>query len=157
MGLIADILTPADVVAELDAGDKRNLFEQIGVLFENSRHLASAKVCGSLLAREKLGSTAIGHGVAIPHGRVKGLREAMGAFMRLKTPIPFDAPDGQSVALVFALLVPEQATDMHLMILGELAQMFSEKNVRERLLHITDAALIYRLLGSWPEIPAEAA
>ncbi len=154
MSLISDILSPETVVAGMDVGDKPGLFEQLGALFETSRQLDRAKVCDSLRSREKLGSTAIGHGVAIPHGRVKGLRQAKGAFVRLKNPIPFDAPDGQPVSLVFALLVPEQATDMHLMILGELAQMFSEKDVREQLLRIADVATIYRLLACWPELPA---
>jgi len=153
MSLIADILSPDAVIAGMEAGDKRSLFTQLGTLFEACCQQASSKVDGSLQAREKLGSTAIGQGVAIPHGRVKGLRAAKGAFVRLKTPIPFDAPDGQPVSLVFALLVPEQATDMHLMILGELAQMFSEKAVRDQLL-LSDAAQLYRLLSAWPEPPA---
>lgn len=157
MGLIADILAPDAVVAGLEACDKKELFERLGGLFETSGQLVRAKVCDSLQAREKLGSTAIGHGVAIPHGRVKGLRTAMGAFVRLKTPLPFDAPDGQPVSLVFALMVPEHATDMHLMILGELAQMFSEKDVRERLSHLDDTAAIHRLLVDWPEMPAKDA
>ncbi len=156
MGLIADILSPGAVDAGLEAGDKKELFERLGALFAASSQLAPAKVRDSLQSRENLGSTAIGHGVAIPHGRVKGLRTAMGAFARLQTPIPFDAPDGQPVSLVFALLVPQQATDMHLMILGELAQMFSEKTVRESLLHLGDAAAIHRLLAGWPEPPAES-
>jgi PTS system nitrogen regulatory IIA component len=155
MSLIADILAPDAVVAGLEACDKKELFELLGKLFESSGQLVRAKVCDSLQAREKLGSTAIGHGVAIPHGRVKGLRTAMGAFVRLKTPLPFDAPDGQLVSLVFALMVPEHATDMHLMILGELAQMFSEKDVRERLSHLDDTAAIHRLLVGWPEMPAK--
>jgi len=157
MGLIADILAPDAVFAGLEACDKKELFERLGKLFETSGQLVRAKVCDSLQAREKLGSTAIGHGVAIPHGRVKGLRTAMGAFVRLKTPLPFDAPDGQPVSLVFALMVPEHATDMHLMILGELAQMFSEKDVRERLSHLDDTAAIHRLLVDWPEMPVKDA
>lgn len=152
MGLIADILAPDAVDAGLAAGDKKELFERLGALFAAGGQLAPAKVRDSLQSRENLGSTAIGHGVAIPHGRVKGLRAAMGAFARLQTPIPFDAPDGQPVSLVFALLVPQQATDTHLMILGELAQIFSEKTVRERLLHLNDAAAIHRLLAGWPEM-----
>ncbi len=88
----------------------------------------------SLFAREKLGSTGLGQGIAIPHGRIKGLKEAVGAFVRMKQPIPFDAPDGQPVNLIFVLLVPDRATDLHLQILSELAQMFSDKPFRERLL-----------------------
>ena len=151
MSLIAEILLPEAVVAGMEADGKPALFEQLGALFESRSGLPRAKVRDSLLSREKLGSTAIGHGVAIPHGRVKGLREAVGAFVRLKSPVPFDAPDGQPVSLVFALLAPEHATDMHLMILGELAQLFSEKAVREQLLRLDDAAAICRLLGDWPE------
>ena len=75
----------------------------------------------SLFAREKLGSTGLGQGIAIPHGRIKGLKDALGAFVRPRQPIPFDAPDGKPVSLVFVLLVPEQATEKHLQILSELA------------------------------------
>lgn len=150
MSLIADILPPANVVADMVADGKRNLLEQVGALFEDGTRLPRAKVVDSLLAREKLGSTAMGHGIAIPHGRVKGLREAAGVFVRLKTPIPFDAPDGQPVSLVFALLVPEQANEQHLMILGELAQLLSDRAVREQLLRLADAAEIHRLLLRWP-------
>lgn len=150
MSLIADILPPASVVADMVADGKRNLLEQIGALFESSTHLPRAKVIDSLLAREKLGSTAMGRGIAIPHGRVKGLREAAGAFVRLKTPIPFDAPDGQPVKLVFALLVPEHANEQHLLILGELAQLLSDQTAHTKLLRLADAADIYRLLIHWP-------
>jgi nitrogen PTS system EIIA component len=150
MNMIADILPLANVVADMDADGKRSLLEQIGALFEDSMHLPRAKVVDSLLAREKLGSTAMGQGIAIPHGRIKGLRTAAGAFVRLKKPIPFDAPDGLPVTLVFALLVPEQANEMHLLILGELAQLLSDQATREQLLRLTDVAAIHRLLSCWP-------
>ncbi|MFA7239979.1 MAG: PTS sugar transporter subunit IIA [Sulfuricellaceae bacterium] len=150
MNMIADILPLANVVADMDADGKRSLLEQIGALFEDSTRLPRAKVVDSLLAREKLGSTAMGQGIAIPHGRIKGLRAAAGAFVRLKKPIPFDAPDGLPVTLVFALLVPEQANEMHLLILGELAQLLSDQATREQLLRLTDVAGIHRLLSCWP-------
>ena len=105
-----------------------------GLLFENHHGIARSQVFDSLFAREKLGSTGLGQGVAIPHGRIKGLKEAVGAFVRLAQPVPFDAPDGQPVSLVFVLLVPEQATEQHLQILSELAQMFSDKALREAML-----------------------
>jgi PTS system nitrogen regulatory IIA component len=134
----------------VEACDKKELFERLGGLFETSGQLVRAKVCDSLQAREKLGSTAIGHGVAIPHGRAKGLRSAMGAFIRLKTPLPFDAPDGP-VSLVFALMVPEHATDMHLMILGELAQPARSPRT---FVASRRYSVIHRLLVDWPEMPA---
>lgn len=146
MSLIADILPPAHIITGIDVYNKLSLLEQVGALFENSTRLSRTKVVESLLAREKLGSTAMGHGIAIPHGRIKGLREAAGAFVRLKTPIPFDAPDGRPVSLVFALLVPEQATEMHLLILGELAQLLSDPAIREQLQHLSDTVEIHRLL-----------
>src|SRR5207302_6507782 len=86
---------------------KKRLFEQAGLLFENHHGLARSLVFDSLFARERLGSTGLGQGVAIPHGRIKGLKEALGAFWRLAQPLPFDAPDGNPVSLVFVLLVPE--------------------------------------------------
>ena len=83
--------------------------------------------------------------MAIPHGRIKGLKEARGAFVRLKQPVPFDAPDGKPVSQVFVLLVPEQATDLHLQLLSELAQMFSEKGFREKLSGATTTAALLAL------------
>ncbi|MEW5942880.1 MAG: PTS sugar transporter subunit IIA [Pseudomonadota bacterium] len=154
MELIAKILPAGNVLADLDAGSKKEAFEKIGRLFEDGQHIAAAKVTDSLLAREKLGSTGLGHGVAIPHGRLKALREAVAAFVRLKNPIPFEAPDGKHVSLLFILLVPERATDLHLQILGELAQMFSDRQLRERLLACTDSAELHRLLIEWsPHAP----
>ena len=133
MSLITQILPPGNVLCGLDVGSKARLFEKVGLLFENNLQLPRKKVIDSLTAREKLGSTGLGHGIAIPHGRIKGLRVATGAFVKLEAPIPFDAPDGQPVGLLFILLVPEHATDLHLQILGELAQMFSNRQLREKL------------------------
>jgi len=103
----------------------------------------------SLFARERLGSTGLGQGVAIPHGRIKGLKDALGAFVRLAQPVPFDAPDGKPVSLVFALLVPEQATEKHLEILSELAQMFSDRALREALAGAADAAALHQIITAW--------
>lgn len=154
MELIAKILPAGNVLADLDAGSKKEAFEKIGLLLENSLHIAPGKVADSLLAREKLGSTGLGHGVAIPHGRLKALREAVAAFAKLKSPIPFDAPDGKPVSLLLVLLVPERANDLHLQILGELAQIFSDKHLRERLLACTDSTELHRLLTEWnPHAP----
>jgi PTS system nitrogen regulatory IIA component len=101
----------------------------------------------SLAARERSGSTALGHGIAIPHGRVKGLRTAMGAFLRMREPIPFDAPDDAPVRLIFVLLVPEKSTDLHLEILSELAQLFSDRNVRRELTAAPDALAAQRVIA----------
>ena len=106
------------------------MFEQVGMLFENSSRVCRDQVFDALFARERLGSTGLGHGIAIPHGRIKGLREAAGAFVRTRTPIPVRSARRQSGELIFVLLVPEKATDLHLLILSELAEMFSDTDAR---------------------------
>ena len=149
MNLISKLLPQSNVIVDLDVSSKKRIFEQVGLLFENNNSVARSEVFDSLFAREKLGSTGLGQGVAIPHGRIKGLREAVGALVRTRQPIPFDAPDGQNVSLVFVLLVPDRATDMHLQILSELAQMFSEKPFREQLLAAADSTDLHRLITQW--------
>lgn len=142
MTLLAKLLPTGHVLLDIDVTSKKRLFEQIGFVFENSHGISRNLVFDSLFAREKLGSTGLGQGIAIPHGRIKGLKEALGAFVRLAQPLPFDAPDGRPVTLVFVLLVPEQATEQHLQILSELAQRFSERDFRESLAKAVDGAAI---------------
>jgi PTS system nitrogen regulatory IIA component len=136
MNQIAKLLPLANVLLDLDVGSKKRVFERAGLLFENNHNIGRSVVFDSLFAREKLGSTGLGQGVAIPHGRIKGIKEALGALVRMREPIPFDAPDAQPVGLIFVLLVPERATDLHLQILSELAQIFSDQPFREQLLKI---------------------
>ncbi|MDD5295781.1 MAG: PTS IIA-like nitrogen regulatory protein PtsN [Rhodocyclaceae bacterium] len=149
MNLIANLLPPANVLIDLEASSKKRVFEQAGLMFENNQGIARSTVFDSLFAREKLGSTGLGQGVAIPHGRIKGLREAVGGFMRLATPVPFESPDGKPVNLLFVLLVPEQATEHHLQLLSELAQMFSDKAFREELAAAPDTAALHSLFTHW--------
>jgi PTS system nitrogen regulatory IIA component len=149
MTLVSKLLAPADVVLDLQVSSKKRLFEQVGLMFENQHALARSLVFDSLFARERLGSTGLGQGVAIPHGRIKGLKEALGAFIRLGQPIAFDAPDAQAVTLVFVLLVPEKATEKHLQILSELAQMFSDKALREAMSKAPDADALHQLISAW--------
>jgi PTS system nitrogen regulatory IIA component len=149
MNLIAKLLSEPNVIIDLDVSSKKRVFEHVGLLFENNNSVARSNVFDSLFAREKLGSTGLGQGIAIPHGRIKGLKEAIGAVVRTRQPIPFDAPDAQNVSIIFVLLVPDRATDMHLQILSELAQMFSEKPFREQLLAAPTAAELHRLITQW--------
>ncbi|MBI3042882.1 MAG: PTS IIA-like nitrogen regulatory protein PtsN [Betaproteobacteria bacterium] len=149
MNLISKLLALPNVIVDLDVSSKKRVFEQVGLLFENNHQIARSQVFDSLFAREKLGSTGLGQGVAIPHGRIKGLKDALGALVRLKQPISFDAPDGQPVGLIFVLLVPDRATDAHLKILSELAQMFSDKAFRERLLAAPGAPELHQLINHW--------
>lgn len=149
MNLIGKVLPPSNVILDLDAGSKKRVFEQAGLLFENNQGIARGQVFDSLFAREKLGSTGLGQGVAIPHGRIKSLKEAVGALIRMKTSIPFDAPDAIPVNLIFVLLVPERASELHLQILSELSQIFCDRNLREALLACQDASQAYQLLSEW--------
>ena len=149
MSLVAKLLSPSHVLIDLQASSKKRLFEQAGLLFENQDGLGRSVVFESLFAREKLGSTGLGQGVAIPHGRIKGLKDALGAFIRLAQPVPFDAPDGNPVSLVFVLLVPEKATEKHLQILSELAQMFSDRPLRDALAQAPDAQALCELVARW--------
>ena len=145
MNPFVKLLPATHVLLDLEAGSKKRVFEQAGLLFENNVGIARSVVFDSLFAREKLGSTGLGQGIAIPHGRIKGLKHAVGAFLRLTTPVPFDSPDGRPVSMLFVLLVPEQATEEHLQILSELAQRFADRSFRESLVAAPDAAAITAL------------
>ena len=149
MNLISQILVSDNILLDTESTSKKRVFERVGLLFENHLQIARSQVFDSLFAREKLGSTGLGQGVAIPHGRIPKLREATAAFVRTTHPIPFDAPDGQPVTMIFVLLVPELATDLHLQILGELAQMFSDEGFRKLLLACEDNGSAYQLLCDW--------
>jgi PTS system nitrogen regulatory IIA component len=149
MNLLSRLLPPANVLVDLEATSKKRVFEQAALLFENNHGIERGRVFDSLFARERLGSTGLGQGVAVPHGRIKGMREAVGAFIRVADPIPFDAPDGKPVSILIFLLVPEQATQQHLEILSELAQMLSDRQFREQLGSAGAACDIHRQLVNW--------
>ena len=149
MSLVAKLLPLENVLPDLAASSKKRLFEQVGLQYENRHGIGKGVVFDSLFARERLGSTGLGQGVAIPHGRIKGLKEALGVFVRLAQPVPFDAPDGKPVSLAFVLLVPEHATEKHLEILSELAQMFSDRALREAMALAQDAAALHQLICAW--------
>ncbi len=149
MNRLAAILPPAQVQVGIDATSKKRAFEEAGLLFENLHGLSRALVTDSLFARERLGSTGLGHGVAIPHGRIKGLKAPMAAVFRLSQPIGFDAPDEQSVGLLIFLLVPEAATQKHLEILSEIAELLSDAVLREKIKAADQANVLHGLIAHW--------
>ena len=149
MNQISALLPVSNIVVDIDVASKAECFAAVAALFERTAGLVKANVAASLAAREKLGSTGLGQGIAIPHGRIARLSEAVGAFARLRAPIAFDAPDGKAVDQIFVLLVPEQATDQHLQLLSELAQMFSERAFRERLATAANADEIHAVFRGW--------
>lgn len=149
MNRLASILSPAQVIVSVDATSKKRAFEEAGLLFEGLHGLARALITDSLFARERLGSTGLGHGVAIPHGRIKGLKAPMAAVFQLTRPIGFDAPDEQPVQLLIFLLVPEAATQQHLEILSEIAELLSDSNLRETMKSTSDAQVLHQLISDW--------
>ena len=149
MNRLASILPLAQVLVHVDATSKKRAFEEAGILFENLHGMSRSLVTDSLFSRERLGSTGLGHGVAIPHGRIKGLKTPMAAVLQLEQPIGFDAPDEQVVSLLIFLLVPEAATQKHLEILSEIAEILSDADLREKLLACSNSADLHGLIVKW--------
>lgn len=149
MNLISHILLAENILLDTESASKKRIFERVGLLFENNQQIARGMVFDSLFAREKLGSTGLGHGIAIPHGRISKLREATAAFVKTSNPIPFEAHDGLPVNMLCVLLVPERANDTHLQLLSELAQMFSDETFRLQLEQSNDPLEIHRLFCNW--------
>ncbi|HCY15157.1 MAG: PTS sugar transporter subunit IIA [Curvibacter sp. GWA2_64_110] len=149
MNRLSSILPVSQVLVRVDATSKKRAFEEAGLLFENLHGLSRALVTDSLFARERLGSTGLGHGVAIPHGRIKGLKAPMAAVLQLAQPIGFDAPDEQPVSLLIFLLVPEAATQKHLEILSEIAELLSDASLRAQLNASASAEELHGLIAAW--------
>ncbi|MET3109216.1 PTS system nitrogen regulatory IIA component [Oxalobacteraceae bacterium GrIS 2.11] len=149
MNSVAALFSPNEVLLDLEAADKQALFKAIGHLWEEHRGLTVLDVAGNLHARETLGSTGLGHGVAIPHARIHGLVKAVATFVRPARSIEFDAPDGRPVACCFVLLVPAQVTEQHLQILAEVAAMLSNVQFREKIGTSNSQVEIHRLFSTW--------
>lgn len=156
MNRLSAILPATQVLVSVDATSKKRAFEEAGLLFETQHGLNRALITDSLFARERLGSTGLGHGVAIPHGRIKGLKQPLAAVFQLASPIGFDAPDELPVALMIFLLVPEAATQKHLEILSEIAELLSDTHMREQLKTAIDAPSLHGLIAGWQSAHASA-
>ncbi|MBU6225549.1 MAG: PTS sugar transporter subunit IIA [Burkholderiales bacterium] len=154
MNRLAAILPPAQVLVQVEVTSKKRAFEEAGLLFEELHGLSRALVADSLFARERLGSTGLGHGVAIPHGRIKGLKSPMAAVFQLAHPIGFDAPDEQPVGLLIFLLVPEASTQKHLEILSEIAQLLSDTVLREKIKSTQEASVLHNIVATWNSVKA---
>ena len=154
MNRLSVILPAPQVLVAVDATSKKRAFEEAGLLFETLHGLNRALITDSLFARERLGSTGLGHGVAIPHGRIKGLKQPLAAVFQLASPIGFDAPDELPVQLMIFLLVPEAATQKHLEILSEIAELLSDSVLRERLKACDDAAVLHGMIAGWQSTQA---
>ena len=151
MNLVGELLGPGDIQLDVDVADKAELLQRIASLLARRLGLSDRDVLESLTAREHLGSTGLGHGVAIPHARMPQCYAVAGVFLRSRIAIPFDAPDHKPVSLYLALVVPKQATELHLKLLAIAATMFNDRAFRERLRAAADEATVRLLLTEWPD------
>jgi PTS system nitrogen regulatory IIA component len=149
MNALTNLFTPDCIALDNPATSRADAFAAAGELFSKKVGIEAHSVVEFLNAREDLGSTALGAGVAIPHGRVKGLKQPAAAFMRLREPIEFAAPDNEPVSILIFLLVPEKATQQHLEILSSIAQLLSDSNTREQLGSATNPLKVCALLQQW--------
>ena len=141
------ILTPGRSLVNAPGGSKKKALEQIANLISKQvPELEMQDVYEALIAREKLGSTGFGNGIAIPHCRLKGCETPVSALLHLKAPIDFDAIDGAPVDLLFVLLVPQAATDAHLELLRQIASMLDRKEVRDKLRSASSNEALYQVV-----------
>jgi PTS system nitrogen regulatory IIA component len=146
--LISDLLSPERIRFDVKSSSKKRLLELISEeLARNSDEFTKREIFESICARERLGSTGLGKGVAIPHGRIKGSQHVEASFIRLKKPLPFDAVDGQPVDLLFCLAVPEDCGEDHLKLLAQVAELFSDSELLEKLRQAEDAGTLMQLLS----------
>ena len=149
MNALTDIFTLDRIALNSPSKNRAEAFAAVGELFARQSGLEAEAVVSFLNAREDLGSTALGAGVAIPHGRVKGLKHPIAAFVRLKESIEFAAPDGEAVSILIFLLVPEKATQQHLEILSSIAQLLSDQDARKSLASEESPEKVCHRLQPW--------
>lgn len=146
---LLDLLAPTRVVVGARSSGKKRLLETLAQLLADGDGERERLLFDSLCQRERLGSTGLGHGIAIPHGRIPGIQVATAALLKLAEPIDFGAPDGAPVDLLFALAVPEHFTQQHLVLLAQIAEMFGDAAFRDKLRAASDSASLHRLLVDW--------
>ena len=149
MNALTDLFALDRITLNSPSKNRAEVFASVGQLFAKQAGLEAEAIVSFLNAREDLGSTALGAGVAIPHGRVKGLKNPIAAFVKLKEPIEFAAPDGQTVSILIFLLVPEKATQLHLEILSSIAQLLSDQDARKLLVSEDSPEKVCQLLQNW--------
>ncbi len=142
--ILTELLSTGRTLLCTEENKKRAIKHVSEVLANDLPDMADNVVFDALMARERLGSTAVGHGVALPHARLEGIEAPIGLLMGLNESIDFEASDGEPVKLIFALLVPEEATEAHLQILAGLAKLFSNEQFRQALLQAQDCHALYQ-------------
>lgn len=143
---IADLLSPARIDLGCQVTSKKRLMEHIAAMLARETAVSEQAIFRVLIERERLGSTGVGHGVALPHGRLGDIDDAIVALAVLDEPLDYQAPDRQDVQIVVGLLVPEDATEIHLQILARLAELLSDARARDRLLRAKDKDEVFSTL-----------
>tara|TARA_R110002110_G_scaffold201232_2_gene412221 strand:- start:26273 stop:26731 length:459 start_codon:yes stop_codon:yes gene_type:complete len=152
MQVLSELLSPGRTVCRAPGSSKKRLFETLAqVISENNPDLADTDIFAQLIARERLGSTGLGAGIAIPHCRIANCSEPVGCLVTLEEAIDFDAPDDIPVDILFVLLVPEQAHQEHLDILARIARLFSQSDFCAQLRSAADAETLYRRATEWSD------
>lgn len=156
MNFLGELLATDDVRLDVDASSKEQVLQTIAAILAAKHGLSRAVVLEGMTAREELGSTGVGHGVAIPHARMRQCVAAAAAFVRTKDAIPFAAPDGKPVSVFLGLIVPDMANERHLQLLATAAGMLSDRAFRDKLRSCTDPHALRDLLVAWPDAPVTA-
>lgn len=143
---LAELIARDALVPALKASSKKQVLNEIANRAADAYDLNHRRVCEGLMERERLGSTAMGHGVAIPHARIDGIDRIVGVFARLDRPVDFEAADGEGVDLVFCLLAPEEAGADHLRMLAKVSRLFRDQDTRAKLRATADANALYALI-----------
>ena len=153
---ISELISPDSVFARTKTAGKKQILQELSEKASGLTGLASSRIFETLYERERLGSTAMGHGIAIPHGHMDGIHKMTGVFAQLATPIDFDAVDEQNVDLIFLLLAPLGAGADHLKALARVSRLLRNQSLREKLRSAEDAAALYALLTE-PTASSQAA
>jgi len=151
MNPIGELLAVDDVRLDVDVSSKTQLLDLIAAQLAVRRGISKSVILESLMAREQLGSTGVGHGVAIPHARMSQCAAPAATFVRTRLAIPFDAPDGKPVSVFLGLIVPNKATERHLQLLATAAGMLDDRSFRDKLRSGNDPNAVKALLTSWPD------
>lgn len=153
MNPVASLLTIDGIALNVDAPSRKRAFEELAHLFEKNAGIPHREAFDALNARERLGCTALGGGVAIPHGRIQGLDKIVVAILRTKTPVVFDTPDNRRARLFFGILIPANDEEHYLPVLSTVAALLKDRDVKDKLLNETEPVAICQTISDF--VPQE--
>tara|TARA_Y100001933_G_C18606767_1_gene400386 strand:- start:51 stop:518 length:468 start_codon:yes stop_codon:yes gene_type:complete len=149
MSYLSNLLPKENIILDVNLTSKKRILDEAGLIFEKSLRISRGKIFKAFIEREKIGSTALGNGIAIPHGRIDKIQRSTAAFIRSLKPVSFDATDDKPVSIFFFLIVPSNANMLHLQILSELSQVFSNGSVLEKIRLSKDPQNIFEIFSDW--------